>query len=246
MDFSELYDGIRNGSISRKEARRAVSLEYLKTVNNSIIDIHREIRTGIPEIIYGEYKTEDQVVEIMQGILAKNREVIVSRYPDNANLSKRITADCNCQYSGNILIAGRSLEPRDGNVLVISAGKADFNITEEVRLSLICLGVHPLVFEDRGLAHPTRVIEALKAGIESDVDAVIVIAGMEGALATYVASLIPVPVIGVPTSVGYGFRAGETALTTMLASCMPNLCVVNIDGGIRAAVFAALISKNRK
>jgi NCAIR mutase (PurE)-related protein len=114
----------------------------------------------------------------------------------------------------------------------------------ECELVLKAVGVNPVVYEDRGIAHPTRVLEAIKGGIEKDVKAVIVVAGMEGALAPFVASLVPLPVVGVPTSVGYGFRAKEAALTSMLASCAPNLTVVNIDGGLRAAVVAALITKN--
>jgi NCAIR mutase (PurE)-related protein len=82
-------------------------------------------------------------------------------------------------------------------------------------------------------------------GMRQKVSAVVVVAGMEGALAPFVSSLVPLPVIGVPTSVGYGFRAKEAALTSMLASCAPNLTVVNIDGGIRAAVVSGLIAKNK-
>jgi pyridinium-3,5-biscarboxylic acid mononucleotide synthase len=90
------------------------------------------------------------------------------------------------------------------------------------------------------------VLDAVKEGMSQDASAVVVVAGMEGALAPFVASLVPLPVIGVPTSVGYGFRAKEAALTSMLASCAPNLTVVNIDGGIRGAVVSGLIARNRR
>jgi NCAIR mutase (PurE)-related protein len=148
-------------------------------------------------------------------------------------------------WSVNAVIIGELPEPK-GNALVISAGAADHTVTYECELILKAVGVTPIVYEDRGISHPTRVLEAIKNGMDKDVKAVIVVAGMEGALATFVASLVPLPVIGVPTSVGYGFRAKEAALTSMLASCAPNLTVVNIDGGLRAAVVAALIAKNSR
>jgi hypothetical protein len=243
MTFDELYEQIAGGKMSKDEARRHFSLEWMETARNYIADVNRGARINIPEIIYGEYKTADQTIELADALLTRHSGVLVSRSPHQATL-----VDCfNDRYSVRetplLLAIGEFPEPK-GHVLVISAGAADHPVASECSLALEALGVNPVVFEDRGIAHPTRVLDAVMEGMNKKVAAVIVVAGMEGALAPFVSSLVPLPVVGVPTSVGYGFRANEAALTSMLASCAPNLTVVNIDGGIRAAVVAGLIAKN--
>ena len=245
MTFDEIYDKIRKGELSRDEAQKHFSLDWMETANRYIVDINRGMRTNIPEIIYGEYKTLEQTLEVTQKVLEKHPRVVISRSPFYKELDEHFRDKFPVLWSFNAVVIGQVPKP-EGHVLVISAGAADHSVTFECELVLKAVGVVPVVFEDRGIAHPTRVLEAIKAGIEKDVKAVIVIAGMEGALAPFVASLVPLPVIGVPTSVGYGFRAKEAALTSMLASCAPNLTVVNIDGGLRAAVVAALITRNAK
>ena len=243
MTFDEIYDKIRKGEITREEARKHFSLDWMETANRYIVDINRGMRTNIPEIIYGEYKTLEQTLEVAQKVLEKHPRVVISRSPFYKEIDKHFNEKYPVLWSVNAVVIGQLPEP-EGHVLIISAGAADHPVAYECEVVLKAVGVNPVVFEDRGIAHPTRVLEAIKAGIEKDVKAVIVVAGMEGALAPFVASLVPLPVIGVPTSVGYGFRAKEAALTSMLASCAPNLTVVNIDGGLRAAVVAALITKN--
>ncbi|NPA36892.1 MAG: nickel pincer cofactor biosynthesis protein LarB [Chlorobi bacterium] len=243
MTFDEIYDKIRSGEMTRDEAQKHFSLDWMETANRYIVDINRGMRTNIPEIIYGEYKTLEQTLEVTRKVLEKHSRVIISRSPFYKEINEYFKDSYPVLWSVNAVIIGKLPEPK-GNALVISAGAADHPVAYECELVLKAVGVEPVVFEDRGIAHPTRVLEAIKEGIEKDVKAVIVVAGMEGALAPFVASLVPLPVIGVPTSVGYGFRAKEAALTSMLASCAPNLTVVNIDGGLRAAVVAALITKN--
>jgi len=245
MTFDELYDKIKNGEISREEAQKHFSLDWMETANRYIVDINRGMRTNIPEIIYGEYKTLEQTIEVTQKVLEKHPRVVISRSPFYKEINEYFEDKYPVLWSVNAIVIGELPETK-GNALVISAGAADHPIAYECEVVLKAVGVNPLTFEDRGIAHPTRGIEAIREGIEKDVKAVIVVAGMEGALAPFVASLVPLPVIGVPTSVGYGFRAKEAALTSMLASCAPNLTVVNIDGGLRAAVVAALITKNAK
>lgn len=244
MTFDELFDQIQQGNLSKEEARRHFSLDWMETASRYILDINRGMRTNIPEIIYGEYKTLEQTIELTEKILEEHPRVVVSRSPFYKELDLHFKDRFPVLWSVNATVIGEMPEAK-GTVLVISAGSADHPVTYECEVILKAVGVRPIVFEDRGIAHPTRVLEAVKTGMEQDVSAVIVVAGMEGALAPFVASLVPLPVIGVPTSVGYGFRAKEAALTSMLASCSPNLTVVNIDGGLRAAVVAALIAKNR-
>ncbi len=242
MTFDELFDKIAGGEISRDDARRHFSLDWMETARNYIADVNRGVRNNIPEIIYGEYKNVQQSLEIAGVMLQKHGRVLISRSPHNDAIIGQFAADYEVRNTPLLVAIGDLPQPQ-GHVLVISAGAADHAVTQECALALEALGVTPVVYEDRGIAHPTRVLDAVMAGIEKKVSAVVVIAGMEGALAPFVASLVPLPVIGVPTSVGYGFRAKEAALTSMLASCAPNLAVVNIDGGIRAAVVSGLIAK---
>ncbi|MBZ4675702.1 MAG: 1-(5-phosphoribosyl)-5-amino-4-imidazole-carboxylate carboxylase [Anaerophaga sp.] len=243
MTFDELYEQIAAGKMSKDEARRHFSLEWMETARNYIADVNRGARINIPEIIYGEYKTADQTIELAEALLTRHSGVLVSRSPHQPALVNYFNDRYSVKETALLLAIGDFPEPR-GHVLVISAGAADHPVASECSLALEALGVHPVVFEDRGIAHPTRVLDAVMEGLNKKVAAVIVVAGMEGALAPFVSSLVPLPVVGVPTSVGYGFRANEAALTSMLASCAPNLTVVNIDGGIRAAVVAGLIAKN--
>ena len=244
MTFDELFDQIQQGNLSKEDARRHFSLDWMETASRYILDINRGMRTNIPEIIYGEYKTLEQTIELTEKILEEHPRIVVSRSPFYKELDLHFKDRFPVLWSVNATVIGEMPETK-GTVLVISAGSADHPVTYECEVILKAVGVRPVVFEDRGIAHPTRVLEAVRTGMEQDVSAVIVVAGMEGALAPFVASLVPLPVIGVPTSIGYGFRAKEAALTSMLASCSPNLTVVNIDGGLRAAVVAALIAKNR-
>jgi hypothetical protein len=243
MNFEELYDNIRDGKLSKEEARKQVSLAYVETAKKSIVDTNRATRTGIPEIIYGEYKTYDQIIDISASILAHEQRVVISRYHDNKAIHGHFSAKYPVEYHKRISVIGK-MPKAEKSILVVSGGAADHALAMEVTIMLKTLGINPLLYEDRGIAHPTRVLEAIKDGMEHKVKAVIVIAGMEGALATFVSSMVPVPVIGVPSSVGYGYKAEESALLSMLSTCTPNLAVVNIDGGIRAAVIASLIAKN--
>ncbi len=243
MTFEEIYDKIKSGVISKEEAHKHFSLEWMETASRYILDVNRGMRTNIPEIIYGEYKTLEQTIELVKHLLQEHPRVVVSRSKFNHELSQEFCSVHQLLTGENAIVIGDIPEPK-GAILVVSAGSADHPVTEECEIILKSVGVQPIVFEDRGISHPTRVIEAIQHGINHNVKAIIVVAGMEGALAPFVASMVSLPVIGVPTSVGYGFRASEAALTSMLASCAPNLTVVNIDGGLRAAVVAALICKN--
>lgn len=245
MTFDELYDKISAGQMNREEARQHFSLEWMETARNYIADVHRGARINIPEIIYGEYKTADQTIEMAEAFLNKHAQVLVSRSPHNQTIAEHFAKTHKITETPLLLAIGTMPEKPRGHILVISAGAADHPVTSECALTLEALGVTPVVFEDRGIAHPTRVLDAVMEGMKKNASAVVVVAGMEGALAPFVASLVPLPVIGVPTSVGYGFRAKEAALTSMLASCAPNLTVVNIDGGVRAAVVSGLIAKNK-
>lgn len=245
MNIDELYDKIQSGELSKEEARKLISLSFVETAENQILDLNRDLRTGVPEIIYGEYKTYEQIIAIAEQVLKQNRNVIISRFPDQEKLLSYFKTHHEVCSDERIMVIGAFPETLD-KVLVVSGGSADHPVAREIELSLQVMGVEPIVYEDRGVAHPTRVLDAIKTGMHQQVQAVIVIAGMEASLATFVSSFVPLPVIGVPTSVGYGYKADETALIAMLSSCTPNLAVVNVDGGIRAAVIASLIANKHQ
>lgn len=244
MNIDQLYQQVQEGAISREDFRKALSMNYLETTGKAILDTNRELRTGIPEIVYGEYKTLDQVLDILRNKLQEKSMVLVSRFADNSKLASYCHNDRPVHYTQNLFVAGQLPDPGQP-VLIISGGAADQPLAREAELALKAFGIQPILYEDRGIAHPTRVIDALKEAMPQNPRALIAIAGMEASLATFVSSLVPLPVIGVPSSVGYGHKASETALYSMLASCTPNLTVVNTDGAMRAAVVASLIAKQK-
>ena len=242
MNIDTLYSKIQAGEISKEELRQQISLNYTETARDAILDTHREMRTGIPEIIYAEHKTFEQVTDIAQTILLEKDMVMISRYGDNEKLVDYFSDSYITHSVDNLVVVGALPEQQSG-VLVISGGAADHKLAAEAELALKALGVNSFLYEDRGIAHPTRVMDAIKEGLENNIKAVIVIAGMEASLATLVSSMVAMPVIGVPAAIGYGSRVSETPLYSMLQSCTPNLTVVNINGAMRAAVVSSLIAK---
>ncbi|MBI9016507.1 MAG: nickel pincer cofactor biosynthesis protein LarB [Phycisphaerae bacterium] len=242
MNLEAIYNKIKNGEMSLAQTQKELSLSFLEDAGRNIVDVRRTMRTGIPEIVYGEHKTFQQIIEITDRILEHNPLAIISRCKEPQKIQSHYSPAQEVHTQDHTVVIGE-LPKTNGSVLVLSGGASDHIIASEVSMTLSALGVKPLVFEDRGIAHPTRVLDAIKTGIQEDVSAVIVIAGMEAALASFVCSLVALPVIGVPASIGYGYKAKESALISMLSACTPNLAVVNIDGGVRAAVIAALIAK---
>ncbi len=244
MSIDKVLSDYKGGRISLEEAKKKLSLDWIQTSENHIIDINRQNRLGIPEIIYAEHKTPDQVIDIADEMRKKQLNVIISRSNDNRFICDHFKDTSETACGERIAVIGKFPKP-SFNILVISGGSSDRPVVEEIELTIKALGAFPLIFEDRGIAHPSRVLEAIKAGIENECRACVVVAGMEASLATFASSLLPLPVIGVPTSIGYGYRNGETALISMLASCTPNLAVVNIDGGIRAAIISYMIGAGK-
>ncbi len=244
MEIDKLLLDYKNGMISIEEVKKKISLAWIETTNRHIIDINRNNRIGIPEIIYAEKKPLDTVIEIADKMLEEHTTVLVSRSSYNSELSDYYRNKCGVICGERVIVLGKTPDP-SFKILVISGGASDRPVVEEAALTLKALGAEPLVFEDRGIAHPSRVLGCIKEGIEQNCLACIIVAGMEASLATFAGSLLPMPVIGVPTSIGYGYKSGETALISMLASCTPNLAVVNVDGGIRAAIISYMIGVKR-
>jgi hypothetical protein len=223
-------------------------VEYIE--NLARLDVNRELRRGVPEVIYAEGKEYDDLLSIARVALDSKNKVIISRvkreyidslakelssYASNVKVSKR----------GRIIVAYKDDDANavKGTVGIITAGTSDIGIAEEVRLVAEAMGCNTITSYDAGVAGIHRLFPILKDMIAKDVDVIVVVAGMEGTLPSVVASLVDVPVIGVPTSIGYGLGAdGIGALTSMLQSCTLGLAVVNIDNGVGAGAFAAMIA----
>jgi hypothetical protein len=254
MDLLELLKSVRDGSVSVDEAVRRLRLSSLNEVETACLDVTRELRKDVPEIIFAENKTLEDLLKISKAFFDQVGRVVLTRVSDEQadeikKLFKAIAIVQHDEKSRTMVIkrAGEKPITASGNVAIITAGTADVCIAGEAKVVLEEMGCRVLCFFDVGVAGIHRLFPAIKKTIEEDVDAIIVVAGMEGALPSVVCGLVAVPVIGVPASSGYGLGGnGEGALVSMLQSCSPGLVVVNIDNGVGAAVAAALISKRAR
>jgi len=231
-------------------ARKLLSLYSLEKIEDfAKIDTGRKYRRGIPEVIFAEQKQLSEIKKIVQRVLKKSNLILVSRLKKNdynkiLEFSKKNKLKTEIgKKSTSILIYKKPLKKNKGMVGILTAGTSDIGVAEEARLMCEAMNCQCISSYDVGVAGLHRVIPVLKEFIKKEVDSIIVVAGMEGALATLVSSSVNVPVIGVPTSVGYGYgEKGIAALASMLQSCSLGLAVVNIDNGIGAGAMAASIA----
>ena len=212
-------------------------------------DFHREQRKGVPEVIYGETKDIEQIVAMTRKILDETGRTIISRVPpETVKILRDVFNTYNVRHHGTAraaVIYNPDYEHRStgGHVGVISAGTSDVPVAEEAALIAEEMGCEVTCIYDVGVAGLHRLLEPLRNLLSKEVDAIIVAAGMDGALPSVVAGLVPVPVIGLPTSIGYGMGGkGVAALLSMLQTCAPGLSVVNIDNGVGAGITAAMIA----
>lgn len=216
------------------------------------LDLSRAARNGAPEIVYAPGKSTEQLVAIAGEMLARTSSAIVSRATDTQHqalverfaaerVEVRRRADC-----PTIVLASDSAPQveRRGHVGILTAGTSDIPAADEALVVVEAMGCRATLVADVGVAGLHRLLEPLARLLEAKVGALLVAAGMDGALPSVVAGLVPVPVIGLPTSVGYGAGgAGVGALLAMLQTCAPGLAVVNIDNGVGAGILAARIAR---
>jgi pyridinium-3,5-biscarboxylic acid mononucleotide synthase len=212
-------------------------------------DPGREQRKGVPEVIFGETKDVAQITEMARGLLDGSGRAIISRVPLEAIASLQAAFQA---YTVSVRETARAVviykpgymrQHWGGKVGVISAGTSDIPVAEEAALIAEEMGCEVTCIYDVGVAGLHRLIEPLRNLLSNGVDAIVVAAGMDGALPSVIAGLVPVPVIGLPTSIGYGLGGkGVAALLSMLQTCAPGLSVVNIDNGVGAGITAALIA----
>ena len=243
MDEASLYRllaELQDGSISADDVVRRLRRLPYADLGFARVDHHRTLRQGLPEAVYGPGKAVDHCIQIVGELLAEpdGGPVILSRAS-----AEQVAAVLGSHPGGELsgtTVFWRPAPPRFEQVAVFAAGTADLSVAEECTATLRALGFQPVLVTDCGVAGVHRLLE--HSGLLMSADAVVVIAGMEGALASLVGGLTPAPVVAVPTSTGYGASLeGVTALLAMLASCAPGLCVVGIDNGFGAAWAIARI-----
>jgi len=241
-----LLGRVRDGQIDTSAAVEALSAalreQPFADLGFAKVDHHRSIRQGFPEVVLGLGKTPDQIAKIAVQIVERGNPLLVTRADEAAAIAvKRVIDDAQYHEFARCITVTREVVRGKGTIALCSAGTADLPIAEEAAVTAELLGNTVERMYDVGVAGIHRVL-AHRAQLES-ARVVIVVAGMEGALPSVVAGMVSVPVIGVPTSVGYGASfGGIAALLGMLNSCANSVSVVNIDNGYGAGCIASMIN----
>jgi pyridinium-3,5-biscarboxylic acid mononucleotide synthase len=236
-DLELLLQAFQRGERSLDETLARLEGFPLENLDFATLDHARAARHGFPEVVYGASKTPDQIAEIVARLLVRNGNVLVTRADtDAAARVAEIAPDAVYDEAARTIVVRRNADvPREGNILVVCAGTSDLPVAREAFNTCEILGNRVELVADVGVAG----IHRLRAA-----RVVICVAGMEAALPSVVGGLVSAPVIGVPTSVGYGAAfGGVTALLAMLNSCASNVTVVNIDNGFGAGYVASLINR---
>lgn len=240
----DLLESIKNGSISVDDGIKQFQDLPFKDLGYAKIDNHRELRVGYPEVIYCEGKTPEQISGIVQFMLTKGNNILGTRASEEAyNAVKEICPKAEYNKMARVItIKNREMEISKSYIAVVTAGTSDMPVAEEAAQTAEIFGSKVERIYDVGVAGIHRLFD--KLNLIRNAKVVIVVAGMEGALASVVGGLVDKPVIGVPTSVGYGTSfGGVSALLTMLNSCASGVSVVNIDNGFGAGYSATMINK---
>jgi NCAIR mutase (PurE)-related protein len=229
-----LLEDVRTGALSADDAVARLQRLPFADLGFAKVDHHRTLRQGLPEAVYGPGKTPEQCAAIVAELLVEEEggPVLLTRATEKQ--AAAALERCSGGVRTGTTVAWRSRLPRPGRVVVFTAGTSDLPVTEECVATLVAHGLQPSVNADVGVAGVHRLLATVDE--LAGADAVVVVAGMEGALASIVGGITPAPVVAVPTSTGYGSSfEGVTALLSMLSSCAAGLTVVGIDNGFGAA-----------
>jgi NCAIR mutase (PurE)-related protein len=243
QQIRELLNRIKSGEQDIEGAMQALRDLPYQDIGHTKIDHHRSLRNGFPEVIYGASKTPDQIADIFAAMMTRGN-VLATRVSDAA--AEAVSAICpdveHNPMAGTLVYRQAPAQYRGGKVLVVTAGTSDLAVAEEARVTADILGNPTELISDVGVAGIHRLFGAMDQ--MRDASVLIVVAGMEGALASVVGGMTDRPVIAVPTSVGYGASfEGIAALLGMLTSCAAGVTVVNIDNGFGAACAATRINR---
>ena len=242
-ETKRILEAVRDGKISVDEALLQIKTEPFTDIGYAKVDLHRKIRQGMAEVIYGAGKTPEQIVGIARTMIDKGQNtILITRLSSDA--AKEISKELPLRYeaAARVGIIGTLPEPDGiGKIVVATGGTSDIPVAEEAALTAEVFGNQVLRLYDVGVAGLHRLLAHLEEIMSASV--IIAIAGMEGALASVIGGLADCPVIAVPTSVGYGAAfGGVSALLSMLNSCASGVSVVNIDNGFGAGYLASMIN----
>jgi NCAIR mutase (PurE)-related protein len=236
-----LLESVRSGDLHPDDAVALLRRLPFADLGFARVDHHRELRQGMPEAVYGPGKAPEHLSAIVTELLDAGAAPVVATRVSEEQAAAALEANPEGERTGSTLV-WRPAAPRPERVVVCTAGTADLPVADECATVLAAHGIEPIRITDAGVAGVHRLLA--EADALADADVVVVIAGMEGALASLVGGLTGAPVVAVPTSVGYGAGLeGVTALLGMLASCAAGLTVVGIDNGYGAACAALRILK---
>jgi NCAIR mutase (PurE)-related protein len=239
----ELLSQVERGAMNAVDAASRLRSMPFEDLGHTRVDHHRSLRSGLPEVIYAAGKTSQQVLEIFRSLAASGVDVLATRVdPDTAAMLVSEHPAAKHHAVARTVSLRHHDQQTTGHIAVVCAGTSDLLVAEEAAVTAETFGAKVTRLYDVGVAGVHRLL-AVREELDA-ADAVIVCAGMEGALPSVVGGLVGVPVIAVPTSVGYGTSfGGVTALLGMLNSCSPNVTVVNIDNGFGAAYTATMIAR---
>jgi NCAIR mutase (PurE)-related protein len=245
MDIKRILEDVKSGALSTEEAEVRLKIKPFDDLGYALIDHHRQIRSGCPEVIYCAGKSVAQIEGIIQNLLASGSNVLATRISEEAAqaiLLRHAGAEWNPSARTLVIYQRPPERTGGGKILIITAGTSDIPVADEAAVTSEFLGNEVERLNDVGVAGLHRLLS--KLDVIASANVLIVIAGMEGALASVVGGLTDKPVIAVPTSVGYGASfGGVSALLSMLNSCANGIATVNIDNGFGAAYLASSINK---
>jgi NCAIR mutase (PurE)-related protein len=245
QSLKHILQDVASSRLSVEDATKTLQRISFEDIEYAHIDHHRSLRKGFPEVIFGEGKTADQIVGIMEKMLPQENVVLVTRI-DQTKADKVLFRFPEAVYhtDARMIVWQKTEIPNQGKglILIISAGTSDIPVAKEAYLTANAMGNDVKTVFDVGVSGIHRLFNYKKLLDQASV--LIVVAGMEGALPSVVAGMVSRPVIAVPTSIGYGVSLGGlTALFAMLNSCSSNVAVVNIDNGFGAGYMAAIINR---
>ena len=245
--LDDVLNRVKEGSMDIKEAKTLLS--SFEDIGFAKVDHQREDRTGFPEVIFGEGKTVEQMIDIIESLKKNTNRVLATRISeDKAEKVMNVVADLDYNESARTLFWKHPDEPAllyNGYIAVLCAGTSDLPVAEEAAVTAEAFGASVKRMYDVGVAGIHRLFHHLE-DIENATVA-ITVAGMEGALTSVVGGLISNPIVAVPTSIGYGANfQGLSSLLSMLNACSPGISVMNIDNGFGAGYYATLIHKNHR
>lgn len=243
--LTKLFQDVKEGKTSIEEGVKKIKENLYADLSYATVDVNRQFRTGFPEVIFCQGKTNEQIVGIAQKLVEVSDKNILATRAKPEIYEKLALLFENIEYSelARTVLIRKGEQTELGNILIITAGTADLPIAEEAAVTAQAMGNRVTKLYDSGVAGIHRLLAQTEKLFSANV--IIVVAGMDGALPSVVGGLVDKPVIAVPTSIGYGASfGGLAALLTMLNSCAAGIGVVNIDNGFGAGYLASLINKS--